>query len=256
MDFVLDERFRYSRMYNDDDLVHFSRFKYFAKYRPRKILSGFLVIKNNISPIEFIQPHKPKMLIPLRIDESFTKNGPAVFLAYLYKKKEDDFQTLTIEDIFVYENKNLFSTMNFEDRWKIIDMFVNSKSPKFFTPDRIISNNIKVECAEYKSLVDLEKEEIHSDYDVLEMIPNNKNMKKIIILLEKEDNSTVFIAEKIVGKGPDLFFLKKYEGDEYLEKIAAVQSLAISKALRKLTTARVKCVFNEKFEKYEIIEVL
>jgi hypothetical protein len=253
MDFVLDEHFRYSRMYIDDDLTHFSRYKYFCKYRPRKILSGFLVIKNNTSPIEFIQQHKPKMTIPLRIDESFTKSGPAIFLAYLYRKTGDDFDTLILEDIFVYENKNLFSTMNFEDRWKIMDYFVNNKTPKIFTPDRIISNNIKVECAEYKSLSELEK---HKEYDVLDMVPNNKNMKKIIILLEKEDDSEIFIAEKIVGKGPDLFFLKKSEGDEYLEKIAAIQSLAISKALRKLTTAKVKCKYNEKFEKYEIIEVL
>lgn len=258
MDYFMDERFKHSRMYNDSDLDSFSKYKYFAKYRPRGILSGLLVIKNNKTPIEFIQPNRPKLSIRLRIHESFTEKGPAIFLAYLQKNKSDDFQTLMIEDLLLYENKNLFQTMSFDERWKIVNNFFTSTSPKLFTADSIISNNIKVECSVYYSLFELPKPEELKEFNnpILEMVPNNKNMKKIIILLEKEEHSKVFIAERILGKGPDLFYLKKEGTEEYLEKIAAIQKLTISKELRKLTTAKVKCIYNEKFEKYEIIEII
>ena len=265
MDYFLDDRFKPSRMYNDSDLENFSKYKYFGKYRPRGVLSGLLVIKNTRTPIEFIQPNRPKITIRLRIHESFTENGSAIFLAYLQKNKTDESQILMIEDLLLFENKNLFQTMNFEDRWKLVEHFFTSTSPKLFTQDSIISNNIYVKCSTYYSMIDIPKPELLTTIDssltnpILEMIPNNKNMKKIIILLEKESDSKVFIAERIIGKGPDLFYLKKEESkesDEYLEKIAAVQKLEISKALRKLTTAKVKCIYNEKFEKYEIIEII
>jgi hypothetical protein len=258
MEYFIDERFKHSRMYNDSDLESFSKYKYFGKYRPRGVLSGLLVIKNNKTPIEFIQPNRPKITIRLRIHESFTEKGPAIFLAYLIKNKSDNSQTLMIEDILLYENKNLFQTMNFDERWKIVNHFFTSTSPKLFTADSILSNNIKVQCAVYYSLFELPKPEDQTDIlnPILEMIPNNKNMKKVIILLEKDDDCKVFIAERILGKGPDLFYLKKEGTEEYLEKIAAIQKLSISKELRKLTTVKVKCIFNEKFDKYEIVEII
>lgn len=251
MDFFLDARFKGSRMYNDYDLENFAKYKYFAKYRPRGVLSGLLIIKDKTSPIEFIQQNKAKLIMRFRFDESLTEKGPIIFYAYLTQGSEKHSQKLIIEDLFLYENVNYFQTRNFDDRWKIIQtIFTN---PKLFVQDTIISNNIKIECAVYYSVSELKKPE---ENFVLEMVPNNKNMKRIIILLEKEDDSMIFTAEKIIGKGPDLFFLKDEKKDEYMEKIAGIQSLEISKVLRKASTAKVKCLYNEKFEKYVIIEVL
>ena len=251
MDYFFDARFKGSRMYNEYDLDNFAKYKYFAKYRPRGVLSGLLVIKDSSSAIEFHQHNRPKINMRFRFDEKLTTKGPVVFYAYLTKKK-DGSQTVVIEDLYLYENANLFQTMNFEERWKLVVSIFSSTSPKYFTQDTIISNNIKIECARYFSLADLKKSD---DFDVLEMVPNNKNMKRTIILLEKEDSSKYFIAEKIVGKGPDLFFLKNEGSEEYLEKIAGIQSLEVSKALQKVGTAKVKCMFNEKFDKFVIVEV-
>lgn len=252
MDFFTDSRFKASRMYNDYDLENFAKYKYFAKYRPRGVLSGLLVIKDKTSPIEFIQQNKPKISLKFRFDESLTEKGPLIFYTYLTNGSVDkSTQTLIIEDLFLFENVNYYQTKNFDDRWKTIQrIFTN---PKLFVQDTILSNNMKIECANYYSLAELKKPE---ENIVLEMIPNNKNMKRVIVLLEKEDNSIIMLAEKIIGKGPDLFFLKDETKDEYLEKIAGIQSLEISKALRNTTTAKVKCIYNEKFEKFVIVEVL
>lgn len=251
MDFFTDCRFKASRMYNDYDLENFAKYKYFAKYRPRGVLSGLLVIKDDKTPIEFIQQNKPKLSLKFRFDKSLTEKGPLIFYGYISSSSDKENQTFIIEDLFFFENVNYYQTKNFDDRWKTIQrIFTN---PKLFVQDTILSNNIKIECANYCSLSELKKPEEHI---VLEMIPNNKNMKRVIVLLEKEDDTVIMIAEKILGKGPDLFFLKDETKDEYLEKIAGIQSLEISKALRNATTAKVKCIYNEKFEKFVIVEVL
>ena len=251
MDFFTDSRFKASRMYNDYDLENFAKYKYFAKYRPRGVLSGLLVIKDNSSPIEFLQQNRPKITMHFRFDKSLTEKGPMIFYSYIVSSSDRSIQTLIIEDLFLFENVNYYQTKNFDDRWKTIQSIFSN--PKLFVQDTILSNNMKIECANYVSLSELKKPE---ENIVLEMVPNNKNMKRVIVLLEKEDDSVIMIAEKIVGKGPDLFFLKDEKKDEYMEKIAGIQSLEISKTLRKAKTAKVKCIYNEKFEKFVIVEVL
>lgn len=240
-----------SRMFNDSDKSFVSRNKVFASIRPRGVLSGFLAIVPELNYAVFLPPIAAKsgpLRVRLRISETLQRNG-AIFSAYLNRDK-----VLVLEDVLVWEDKPVWSTDSFEERWnkKMTDFLANH-----WRPDATIQCDQAFELANYVSLATLAEPDSHS---VVEFISNAPNTKRMIWIPNKTTDISELptisgesmFAKKETISGPDVYSV--WRGDTKLGT-ALVRTLAISRALRLSSTDAIKvnAIWNKQFEKWEIL---
>jgi hypothetical protein len=238
-----------SRMFKDEDIHSLTKSKMFASQRPRGILSGFLAIIPGIGAV-YIPPISGKVL-PTRIRMRVKVEKGAIFSAYW---RED----LILEDILVWNDEPIWFTKTFEERWKIMKLFIET----CYKPDIVQGGSIK--AATYQSLQSLIKP---SDNTVIEFIPNEPKQKRLIWMAERkplqntntntksQESVNDFTLKKEPNSGPDVYTV--YRAGEKLG-YALVKTLAISKALRAFGDEEIKVEveWNNHFGKWEVLKVL
>jgi hypothetical protein len=239
-----------SRMLNDSDMENLSCHQYVASYRPRGIISGFLVVVPNTTYMVFLPPIAAKMgpqKILCRLSESLKQQG-AIFSAYMYKLQTE--RKLVIEDIIVWNNKALWFNTPFNQRWSTL----NSIFQNDFLQDIELQKCI-ISAQTYVSLSELKHPENNV---VVEFTPFMKGVKRLIWMAPKgekqnESNDTSFYIKKEQGAGPDVYIL--YKGESRIGQ-ALVRTLAISKQLRTACqqneSVPVQAIYNKHFDKWDI----
>ena len=238
-----------SRMLNDTDLTHIQNTKMVTSTRPRGIISGFLAVVPSLEYAVFLPPVAAKMgpqKIRIRLSEELRQNG-AIFSAYM--TKSDHTKTLVIEDVLLWGTQPLWFTKRFEERWSQMKLF----QEKHFRQD-ILLQGCTITFAKYDSMITtVEPDAKH----VVEFVPNQSGQKRMIWMKPKEEAvSSVLMARKEVGAGPDVFVI--YRDGQKLGQ-ALVRTLAVSRLLRAAftdkTEAPVSAEFNKQFERWEITDV-
>lgn len=171
---------------------------------------------------------------------------------------------MILEDVLSWRGVPVWSTDTFEKRW-------NTHLAEFlkihWRPDVDIQG-MKLSLAKVVPIATLEEP---AAGDVIEFIPNNANMKRLIWIPTKvaEAPTTTatatgtaaaapLVAKKDAGAGPDVYVV--WRGEERLG-IALVRTLAISKALRLAfaegpgASVGISANWNKQFEKWEILGV-
>ena len=237
-----------SRMMSESDKSMIATAKLVASQRPRGKLSGFLVIVPCVGYAVFIPPIAAKISpfrLRLRLPEQVWDDG-AIFSAYFVKEKR-----LVLEDVLVWQQKPVWNTTSFAERWKLMGEFLT-----MLHPDSALQG-LTIEPAIYTSLAAISEPDEHS---VLEFVPNAPNQKRLICLMSNETKTPVIpsgtslVAKREATMGPDVFSV--WRGEEKLG-LGLVRTLAISRALRTATgtTIPIDAVWNKGFDKWEITKI-
>lgn len=239
-----------SRMMNDSDLHIVQNNSCVVAVRPRGIISGFLVVIPKIGFAIYLPPIAARMgplEIKCRMSNFLLENG-AILSAYMTRDSTGK-RTLIIEDILVWENKNIWYTHTLVERWRVIEHIFN----EHFVQDTLLQKCTIIPQS-YKSLSAVTEP---ADDKVLEFCMNLKGTKRLIWNAPREKRQeSSFTAKHEVGAGPDVYML--YRGEERLGQ-ALIRTLTISKSVRQAmkesNTCAVQAVFNKQFEKWEIIDI-
>ena len=255
-----------SRMMNDNDKSALSQGTLVAAVRPRGILSGFLAIVPNLEYAVFLPPIAAKIgpqRIRMRLSDIVKEKG-AIFSAYITRDK-----TMVLEDILVWQEKSVWFTEPFKQRW---NNTMNSFVTEHWKEDSLLQG-LSVTLATYIPLATIQEPEQGS---VIEFIPNQPNQKRMIWIgsqtspknpqvtstgtgestsISKTD--VKFTVKKEAGMGPDVYAI--FKNDERMG-VALVRTLVVSRALRaaiadKAEMIPVSAVHNKQFDKYEIVSV-
>ena len=239
-----------NRMLKEEDIALLEKDKFVVSSRPRGVLSGFLVIVPNIGYAIYIPPfgaiQGPKR-IRMRISRFVIENG-AIFSCYC--KKDTN---IVIEDVLVWNNKNIWSSLSFLERWNtIFDSFFN----KHYIAD-IQLQEVTIELRKYSSLQSIEEP---NESNVIEFIPIAPKQKRLLWMKDKNNNTTnnvkdtksFVFAKKELAAGPDVYSV--WRSGERLG-YGLVKTLAISKLLRNATSEQIPVTisWNTNFEKWEIL---
>jgi hypothetical protein len=251
------------RMFNSSDLTQLQTSQYVCAYRPRGILSGFLVIHPELQYAVFLPSASSKLQpqrIHLRIDPHLVEHG-VILSAYLYNKQ------YVIEDLIYIDGAVVWQTRDFNERWKRMKQLLEHE----LCNDIHFQGGINITCATYMSLAALVEP---TDDKIVEFIPFTCGQKRLVWIPERdtirmshasETSSSktsirslpVHVVKRDASMGPDVYTL--YEGDKKLG-IALVRTLAASRAVRLglangAESLRVYTQFNKQFDKWEIIDV-
>ena len=254
-----------SRMMNDNDKSALSQGTLVAAVRPRGILSGFLAIVPNLEYAVFLPPIAAKIgpqRIRMRLSDTVKEKG-AIFSAYIMRDK-----TMVLEDILVWQEKSVWFTEPFKQRW---NNTMNAFVTEHWKEDSHLQG-LSMTLATYMPLVTIQEPEQGC---VIEFIPNQPNQKRMIWIGQQTTQKSPqvtptgtstsvnktdvkFTVKKEAGMGPDVYAI--FKNDERMG-VALVRTLNVSRALRaavadKAEMIAVSAVHNKQFDKYEIVSVL
>jgi len=258
-----------SRMMNDNDKSALSQGTFVAAIRPRGVLSGFLAVVPGLDYAVFLPPIAAKIgpqRIRMRLSDILKEKG-AIFSAYITRDK-----TMVLEDVLVWQEKSVWFTEQFKQRWNNI---MNTFTTDHWKEDSQLQG-LSIIMATYIPLATIQEPEQGS---VIEFIPNQPNQKRMIYIgsqsSPKTTNPTVqsspnkneiinkadsvkFTVKKEAGMGPDVYAI--FKNDERMG-IALVRTLVVSRALREAISDKVEmipvsAVHNKQFDKYEVTAVL
>jgi len=243
-----------SRMLNDSDITHLMNGQYVAAFRPRGIISGFLVVAPGSSSFVYLPPVAAKMgpqQIQTRLSSEIKAKG-ALFSAYMTRDNDTGARTLIIEDVLVWNDKPVWWHNAFTERWSYLSEFFD----KHFIQD-IKLQRCTIQPQTYMALQNVANEEPTAK-QVVEFTPIVKGQKRYIWMPPRVEERVIseepLTVRKEVGSGPDVYIV--YKGATRMGQ-ALVRTLAISKALRAAvpsvdSSASVHAVFNKQFEKWDI----
>lgn len=254
-----------SRMMNDNDKSALSQGTLVAAVRPRGILSGFLAIVPELDYAVFLPPIAAKIgpqRIRMRLSDTVKEKG-AIFSAYITRDK-----TMVLEDILVWQEKSVWFTEPFKQRW---NNTMNTFVTEHWKEDSHLQG-LSMTLATYMPLATIQEPEQGC---VIEFIPNQPNQKRMIWIGQQTTQKSPqvtptgtstsvnktdvkFTVKKEAGMGPDVYAI--FKNDERMG-VALVRTLNVSRALRaavadKAEMIAVSAVHNKQFDKYEIVSVL
>ena len=274
-----------SRMYQDADKVMLRKEHIVASQRPRGVLSGFLaVIPGQLGYAVYLPPIAARMgpqRIRMRLSPEVLRDGMILSAYFLPSRRatpgetplgaKGPLKTMVLEDVLVWNNKPVWNTMPFKERWtKLMSDFVANH----FVPHDALQG-VHIQMATYTSLAELTSAVLDVQ-KVVELVPNTANTKRIIWIpptdapvVDKTDALPIRqnmsgTKERLIAKrdmGPDVFSISRVKGEEKERLgLALVRTLAISKALRLAATdpnaeIEVTAVHNKQFDKWEILAV-
>lgn len=298
---VRGKQFSVSRMFSQNDMSCIGRGQWVASHRPRGILSGFLAIVPILGYAVYLPPVSsisrsggPSGNMPRRIRMQLSDrvlSEGALFSAYITRAN-----TMVLEDVLVWENKPVWCTQSFSERW-------GSCMKQFLEREWIADLQIQgmsIEFAKYTSIANVVEPDTHH---VVEFVPYSHSTKRLIWIPSREGVSVSLPpppplsppsplplsqslpspvvtpvappSESLTSTSPALptssvstFYAKKEAGmgpDVYAvwqngERLGVglVRTLAVSRALR-LANKESLCIhaiYNKQFEKWEIHTVL
>jgi hypothetical protein len=221
-------------------------------YRPRGILSGFLVIPPELHYAIYLPPTASKQQ-PQRFRIRLTKQHHThgmILSAYLYNKQ------VLIEDIIAIDGHAIWYTKPFQQRWERLRQLFTSE----WRQD-IYLQTIEFQCITLLPLSGLSEP---SDDKIIEFIPSGGGQKRLLWIPTRSTTSSGHsgdtkhhTAKRDASMGPDVYIL--YDGETKLGS-ALIRTLSASRALRLafmsgVEGVRVQTKFNKQFDKWEVLDV-
>ena len=255
-----------SRMIDVSDVSKLQTSAFVSAYRPRGILSGFLVIHPQLQYAVFMpspsQTKQHPVRFHIRITPSILEHG-LVALAYLYNKQ------LVVEDLISAGGCAVFQTLPFVERWKRLKEILE----RDFRNDVFLQDGITITTTTYFPLSELVEPPPEKVVEFVACNETGPTHKRLLWIPSRDSTTTnplaaavgtqggsTYNAKREAAMGPDVYSL--YDGDKKLG-IALVRTLVASKALRLAfvtasgadATVRVNTVWNKQFDKWEILDV-
>ena len=252
-----------SRILNPSDLAQLQTSQFVCAYRPRGILSGFLVIHPQLQYAVYLPPAASKLQpqrFHMRVDARHMEHG-VIASAYLYNKQ------LVVEDLVAIDGTTVWFSRGFSDRWTRLKQFFESEVRQ----DVLLQGGITITCTPYMSLGAVAEP---PDDKVVEFVPcgGGGGQKRVIWIPDRAHTKAepaigggagggggkVITAKREAGMGPDVYSL--YDGETKLGA-ALVRTLAASRALRLAfaggaDSLRVSAQFVKQFDKWEVLDVV
>jgi hypothetical protein len=249
-----------SRVLNPTDLSQLPLQQHVCAYRPRGILSGFLVIHPELQYVVYLPPAASKLQpqrFYTRINPRILEHG-LIASAYLYNKQ------FVIEDLLAIDGNILWSR-SFSERWKLLKQFLENE----LRHDPFLQGGYTLTSTSYMPLGSLVEP---SDDKVVEFVASASGGQKRMIWIPVRGGASTqatppaannsvknaHVAKREAGMGPDVYTV--YDGETKLG-IALVRTLLASRGLRlafaasDAETIRVNTQFNKQFDKWEILDV-
>jgi hypothetical protein len=236
-----------SRMFQENDVTFLKKSSFLASYRPRGILSGFLAIVPSLQTAVYIPPlngKTPAKQVRMRLSHELLRDGAILSCFW-------DGADLVLEDVLMWRGTSLWQTVPFQTRWNVY----MKECMTHWQPDDTLQGHV-IRCTEYMSLEQLQKPE---NRDVVELIPNTPNNKRLVWVPTEESEMKSYeehLARRESAIGPDIFSI----WSKTMERlgIAYIRTLATSRLLRlhPAQEFKVQTQWNKMFERHEIVGIV
>jgi len=193
----------------------------------------------------------------------FGLKGPTVCLANLLKGES----VLQIEDLIIYEGKDLWNTQTFTNRWTQLGHFWNRlppDQPLLAVKVRIvepisIANWITHYDASLSWIIQPDAAKSQRFYWWDSITPKTEAYYRTPVLQRSPDIQVLLCALAKPSLLPDAYSLESEEGKNI--GIASISTMALSQEMRQKSKeakggVKVEVKWNEDFEKYQIVKIL
>jgi len=229
---------------------------------------GYLVFMDGFAPCIWYPDRQEGITFRWLLPPNFCHRGPTVCLANVLAGES----VLQIEDIVVYEGKDLWSYRTFSERWTTLRNFWTSLPPDqpllAFTPRIVQPICIDDWPLHYDSSIYWIIQPDHSRqprwyWKDTVTVPSHKPVEYIPPKLKRNvDIPTILCAKCSPYTNmilPDTYSLTSQDGSSL--GMASISSLELSRELRTLFSEKINCIpvevnWNDNFQKYQIQRIL
>ena len=229
---------------------------------------GYLVFMEGFAPCIWYPDRQEGMTFRWLLPPSFQQHGPTICLANILTGES----VLQIEDILIYQGKDLWSTLPFSERWSVLHTFWNSLppdqpllafKPRVVTPIPLSDWHLHYNPAIYWTIQSDHYRQPRWYWKDTVSISEQKPKEYIPPTLNRSTEIASILCAmctpytKIVL--PDTYSLVSQESGDL--GIASILSLSLSLELRKQMTEKpdgfpVEVKWNADFHKYQIVRIL
>lgn len=227
---------------------------------------GYLMFIEGFAPCIWFPERQEGMTFRWLLPPNFCQKGAIVCLANILSGES----VLQIEDIVIYEGKDLWSTMIFSERWNILRDFWNSLppdqpllafKPRIVTPINLCNWHLYYDSSIYWIIQSDCYRQPRWYWKDTVTIPEHKPVEFIAPILKRGvDIPTILIAyctpyAKAIL--PDTYSLYSQEGVNL--GVASISTLNLSLEIRAIMTPNgipVEVKWNDNFNKYQIIHIV
>lgn len=250
------------RILNNSDLALLQTSQFVCAYRPRGILSGFLMIHPDIPFAVYLYPPSSKLKaqrIRLRMNPCIHEKG-MILSAYICNTPYKQNKKLVIEDLIYANGTNVWNSQGFIQRWKLLKTYMEHLCDDPYFQDFTIS------FTSYMSIKTASLAEPSND-SILEFVPCEPRggLKRLIWVPTRSTaadavtaTENIYHAKRDISLNPDVYILYDTAGTKLGN--ALLRTLVVSKALREAFVSTPEYVpvytqFNKQFDKWEIMGV-
>jgi hypothetical protein len=228
---------------------------------------GFLIFMEGFSPCIWYPDRQEGMTLRWLLPPLLLEKGPTICLANLLTGES----ILQVEDILVYQGKDVWSSQPFSARWEILREFWGALppeqpllaiTPRIVTPIALEDWSLHYDFAIYWIIQPDHSRQsrwywkdvvtTHSHASVSYVAPQLKRSTEVVSLL------CAMCAPSSKGLLPDIYTLTSQEGISL--GLGAISTLELSRSLRELFTDKqehpVEVRWNDTFKKYQMVRIL
>ena len=222
---------------------------------------GYLIFMEGFAPCIWYSERQEGMTFRWLLPPNFTQKGVTICLANILAGES----VLQIEDIVINEGKDVWSTMVYSERWKLLNGFWNmlppdqpllAFKPRIVTPITLSDWSLHYNPSIYWIIQpDHTKQPRWYWKDTVTPI----NTKEFIAPVLKRGTEIVSILCALCTPYtksilPDTYLLLAQEGTNL--GFASISSFELSLELRKMADVPVEVKWNEEFNKYQILRIM
>ena len=229
---------------------------------------GYLIFLDGFAPCIWYPERQEGMTFRWLLPPVFCQHGPTVCLANILAGES----LLQIEDIVIYQGKDLWSQQIYSERWKVLQTFWASLPPDqpllAFTPQLVTPISLENWKQHYDPSIYWIIQPDHSRqprwYWKDTVTVSEQRPLEFIAPVMKRSNEVIqtlcaYCTVYTKSVLPDIYTLLSQEGTDL--GIASIATIHLSQELRRLFADKpagvpVEVVWNENFHKYQIVRVM
>ena len=234
----------YQPFQGEKALLPLSKGTFYVLVHPNPIESGFLVFSPRHTPIYIHESMRRSFVVRMRLSTKMHEQT-AIFAVSL--DKSDGY--LWLEDVIVWNGRNIHEISPFEDRRYLMGQFLEHH----WMPDARCAGGLTIRIANYQPLENLEKYKDDLGWSAIDLCPELPGRRRFRIRAAGGTSSTLVAELRAVSGLPDVYEL--YSAEDECVGRAAVQELAMSRKIREMIVNQkiyVEVVWNPSFEKFRI----
>jgi hypothetical protein len=239
----------YQPFQGEKALIPLSRGVFYALVHQNPVDTGFLIFSPRHTPVYLHESFRRSLVVRMRLSSKMHEQTAIMAVSL---DKSDGY--LWLEDVLVWDSQTVHETMNFTERRKIMNQFLEHH----WMPDARAAGGLQIRVANYVSLEDVSPTLKEVGWSAIDLCPELPGRRRFRIKAAGGTDSSLVAEIRPVSGLPDVYEL--WSAEEQCVGRAAIQEMSMSREIRERFGAGgklyVEVVWNPNFEKFRIQRIV